>query len=117
MFMRNVEFAFNYHGILPQNVKFGYGNQDAAQDLDNAKLRTMRAEERAMRIKSGEISPEIARELAVAAGDLTQEQMDAMADYVPPADALTQAQAKNEALGPKVDKQEGGTPAASLSTA
>lgn len=117
MFMRNIEFAFNWHGILPQNVKFGYGNQDAAQDLDNAKLRVMRAEERAMRITSGEISPEVARMLALASGDLTQEQLDALSDYVAPSAQLATAQAKNEALGPKTDMQEGGTPAASTKTA
>lgn len=117
MWMRNFEFYLNYHGILPQNVTFTYGSQDSAQDLDNAKLRVMRAEERAMRITSGEISPEVARMLALESGDLTQDQMDALASYVAPSAQLATAQAKNEALGPKTDMQEGGTPAASVKTA
>lgn len=115
--MRNIEFAFNWHGILPQNVPFSFGNQDAAQDLDNAKLRVMRAEERAMRIKSGEISPEVARELAVAAGDLTQEQLDAMVDFETPDQQMAKAKMETDALKAKTDMQEGGTPAASVQTA
>lgn len=119
MWMRNLEFFFNWHGLLPQNVRFSYGSMDSAQDLDNAKLRTMRAEERAMRIKSGEISPEMARTLAVEAGDLTQEQADELKDYVPAEQqmAADELQAKSDALKMKTDMQEGGTPAASVRTA
>jgi hypothetical protein len=115
LFMRGVEFLMNYHGIMPANVTFTYGNQDAAQDLDNAKLRTLRAEERAMRIKSGEITPDTARELAVAAGDLTQEQADAMKGYVAPVPAPA-GQGTRDGGRPKTDMQEGGTPAVSTGT-
>ena len=66
-----------------------------------------------MRIKSGEIDEDTARELAVAAGDLTQEQADRMKGHTA---APTAAEAR-ATLGPKVDKQEGGTPAASIQTA
>ena len=31
-FMRSLEHLFNFHGILPQNVTFTFGTQDAAQD-------------------------------------------------------------------------------------
>lgn len=116
LFMRGMEFLMNFHGIMPANVTFGYGNQDAAQDLDNAKLRTLRAEERAMRIKSGEIDPKTARELAVAAGDLTQAQADVLADYVAPVPEPA-GQGTRDGGKPKTDGQQGGTPGASIQTA
>lgn len=116
MWMRNIEFWFNYHGILPQNVTFGFGSQDSAQDLDNAKLRVMRAEERAMRIKSGEIDEDAARELAVAAGDMTREQADALKGHAAPVPQPAGAGTRDGGK-PKTDNQEGGTPAASVQTA
>ena len=73
LFMKIIERAMNFTGVLPRNVKFVYGDQDITEDMDRTKLATMRAEERAIRIKSGEIDVRVARELAVAAGDLDEE--------------------------------------------
>lgn len=70
LFMKMVENKFNYHGILPRSVKMFYGDQDIAEDMQNARLRLTRAQERAVRIKSNEITPEMARQLAADAGDL-----------------------------------------------
>jgi hypothetical protein len=72
LFMTMLEHAFNFHGVFPSNIKFEFGDQDISEDLDKTKLQTMRAEERAMRIKSGEITPAVARQLAVATGDLDE---------------------------------------------
>lgn len=116
-FMRSLEFIFNYHGILPQGLTFAFGKQDAAQDLDDAKLRTLRAEERAMRIKSGELDEDTARLLAVAAGDLTQEQADALKGHKAVVAAPAGGPFGRDALGPKTDMQEGGNPAMSIQTA
>lgn len=73
LFMEMLEAQFNFHGIFPTNVTFIYGDQDASEDLDKTKLGNMRAENRAIRIKSGEISPLVARKLAVETGDLPEE--------------------------------------------
>lgn len=135
-FMRSVEFLFNYHGILPKGLEFAFGEPDSAQDLDNAKLRAMRAEERAMRIKSGEISPEVARLLARDAGDLPEEYLQQLESFVPMEMQMaqlqaetaanvaeTRASAKNDPSGSaqvgrsRVKKQEGNLPATSTRTA
>lgn len=137
-FMRSMEFLFNYHGILPQGLEFSYGEPDAAQDLDDAKLRAMRAEERAMRIKSGEISPEVARLLARDAGDLPEEYLPMLESYEPMEMQLASLQAesrqqmaqqapgaggRNDPSGgaqvgrSRVKLQAGGLPATSIKTA
>ncbi len=76
LFMSLIEQVFNYHGIMPPTVKFEFGDQDLDEDISNARVRQMRAQERKLRIESGEISPEVARLLAVEAGDLDD-------DYLP----------------------------------
>lgn len=72
LFMNLLEQKFNYHGILPRNVNFTFGDQDVAEDMQHARLRLTRAQERAERIKSLEIDPAMARQLAVDAGDLDE---------------------------------------------
>lgn len=123
LFMRGMEHLFNFHGLLPQNMTLMYGEQDAAQDLDHAKLSAMRADERAVRIKSGEISPEVARLLAVASGDLDEEMLLLLKDFKPPAEVAMEAKIETDkqkadaSLGPKTGHQEGGKPAVSTKTA
>lgn len=73
LFMNLLEQKFNYHGILPRNVNFLFGDQDVAEDMQHARLRKTRAEERAVRIASGEIDAAMARQLAVDSGDLDEE--------------------------------------------
>lgn len=73
LFMNLLEQKFNYHGILPRNVNFVFGDQDVAEDMQHARLRLTRAQERAERIKSGEIDAKMARQLAVDSGDLDEE--------------------------------------------
>lgn len=76
LFMTMIEQAFNFHGIMPPTVKFEFGDQDLDEDISNARVRQMRAQERKLRIESGELSPEVARLLAVETGDLDD-------DYIP----------------------------------
>lgn len=76
LFMATLEHIFNWLGILPTNVTFTYGDQDIAEDMERARLRVLRAEERATRIKSGELTPAVARQLAVDVGDLDAEYLD-----------------------------------------
>lgn len=74
LFVSMIEQAFNYHGIMPRTCEFKYGEQDEMADLELAEVRKARAQERQVRVMSGEINPEQARELAFAEGDLTEEQ-------------------------------------------
>lgn len=70
LFMNQMEFKINYNGILPSTVVFNFDDED----IENQKLRddaaAVRANTRATRIQSGEITPAIARQLATDDGDL-----------------------------------------------
>ena len=72
LFMSMIEQVFNFHGVLPQLVEFRFGDQDITEDTEQATLRKIRAEERAVRIGSGELTPEQARQIAVDVGDLDE---------------------------------------------
>jgi hypothetical protein len=69
-FMDMIVNSFVWRGIIPRNVEFEFVEQDLAAEADEAKLRKSRAEERAVRITSGEIDYETARILAERAGDM-----------------------------------------------
>lgn len=69
LFMSMLEHVFNFHGLLPSNVKFQFGDQDVAEDMQHARLTLNHAQELAARIMSMEITPEVARQIAVDRGD------------------------------------------------
>lgn len=73
-FMRQIEHIMNFHGIMPRNVTFAYGEQDIAENMEQAELRKRRAEEREIRLRSGEITIAVAQQMAYDAGDLTEEE-------------------------------------------
>jgi len=72
-FMRLLEDAFNFHGVMPKTVTFRFKDQDLGEEKANADIKKTRAEEREIRIASGEINDVLARQLAVDDGDLKQE--------------------------------------------
>jgi hypothetical protein len=78
LFMSLMETLFNFRGIMPDTVHFSFGEQDIAEDEGMANLRLLRANERAARIQSGEITVEIAQQMAVDVGDLDRRYMVAM---------------------------------------
>ena len=80
LFMKLLEHKFNYHGIMPRSVKFEFGDQDISEDMTKSRLRLNRAKTRSERIKSGEITPEIARQIAVDEGDLDPKYLKALAE-------------------------------------
>jgi hypothetical protein len=62
--------SFVWRGVIPRNIEFNFTEQDLAAEGDEAKLRKSRAEERAVRIQSGEIDFATARIIAEKAGDM-----------------------------------------------
>lgn len=70
--------------VLPSNVQFEFDEVDLADEMQQAKVRRERAEERAARIASGELLEIEARQLAVEAGDLPQEMFDENAEHFDP---------------------------------
>lgn len=83
VFMRTLENTFKFYGVMPQSVAFKFDDSDIALQLEDQKLSKTRAEERGIRIRGGEITPNVARQIALRQGDLTQEEFDAIPeDYV-----------------------------------
>jgi len=68
--MEMIVNSFKWRGVVPRNIEFKYIEQDLAAEADEAKLRKSRAEERAVRIQSGEIDYATARILAEKSGDM-----------------------------------------------
>lgn len=72
LFMRLLEQRFNMHGVMPTNVTFSFGEQDATANLELAKLRMIRAQTLTM-LASGDnpiITPAMARQIMLDDGDL-----------------------------------------------
>lgn len=59
-------------GIIPGNVKFRFLEQDLRSESEKANAAFTRSKDRAMRIKSGELTPAAARRLAVEQGDMPE---------------------------------------------
>ena len=74
LWMRWLQDLFKWHGIFPRTANFVFSEQDLSAELEEARLEQTRAQTRATRIQFGEITPEVARLLAVEDGDLTEEQ-------------------------------------------
>lgn len=72
LFMNKLARLFNFHGLLPPTVTFEFGRHDAADQMEQVELRRTRALEREIRVRSGEITTEVARQLAVDDGDLDE---------------------------------------------
>lgn len=78
LFMRMVETRMNYTGVLPRSCEFGYGEIDPEEESTRDEARERRARTRQIRIESGEITPEVARQLAIEDGDLKDEHLALM---------------------------------------
>ena len=76
LFMKLIENMMNNTGILPNSVVFSYSEQDVESAQEQARLKGIRAKTRREQLESGEITIDIARELALEQDDLTQEQFN-----------------------------------------
>lgn len=73
LFQSQITQKFNFHGIMPRTCRFSFGDAFSDETAADAQAAKTRAEERKIRIESGEITPAIARQIAVDAGDLPQD--------------------------------------------
>lgn len=76
LFMKMLEHAFNFYGIMPRNVTFKYDEQDTASDMEQAMLRKTRAETRNLYVMNGTLTAEAVRQQMLDDGELTQEEFD-----------------------------------------
>jgi len=80
LFMDMTANAINFRGILPESVRFKYIERDPQQELAEESVKKARAETRQIMIKSGEISPQISRQISADDGDLRLKYLDAMGE-------------------------------------
>lgn len=78
LFMSTIEHQFNFLGIIPDNVNFIYGEQDAAVDLDKQRVSLMRAQELALLVKAGILTPEIAAQILADEGRINYKYLKVM---------------------------------------
>ncbi len=67
--------AFRQLAVIPKSVTFGYEERDAAAEQETANVKSTRAATRAARVASGEITVQVARNIAQDDGDLNPEYM------------------------------------------
>lgn len=84
LFMNMIRDVFKWYGVIPRNADFLFREQDIGADKERAELAEIRARERALRIKSAEITPEVARIIAMRTDDLEQEDIDYMMAHAEP---------------------------------
>lgn len=75
LWMKLVSEAVNFY-VLPDDLEYEWDEQDVDQDKAEADVRSIRGLDRKARIESQEITPEVARMIALRDGDLTQEEFD-----------------------------------------
>jgi hypothetical protein len=84
LFMGILEHQFNFHGLMPDTVHFGYGEQDLMEDERKAALSKQRAERLRLLVGRGTdqpiLPPEIARQLMEDEGDLSEDYLVAMGE-------------------------------------
>lgn len=78
LWMKLIEQKLNFHGVIPRPVTFEFNETDPEQESTQAETSKTRAEARKLQVESGEIDAAGARQLALDAGDISQELADEM---------------------------------------
>lgn len=86
LYMEMLQEKFNYFGLLPRNVWMEFEEVDTTEEMERDTAAARRAKTRADRIQSQEITPEVARQIAVDQGDLDPRYLKMMQeqDVTPP---------------------------------
>lgn len=77
IFMKIIEQAMNW-SVLPEDVEFRFDEMDIEADKAVAEAKQTRANTRKLRLDSGELTPEVARQIAYEEGDLTAEELETL---------------------------------------
>lgn len=112
LYMSQMEEKFNFTGLLPEDVTMQYGEVDSAEEMQRDTAMARRAMTRAQRINSQEITPEIARQIAVDEGDLDAAYLDMISEEDVTPGVNVDDRTSNMGFGrePKVTAMETGTP-------
>ena len=85
-FMKAIEYAFNFHGVVPRTVTFRYDEPDVAQDLETADLEKRHAETDKVYVETAVLDPQAVRQRMLDRGEISQEEFDrlqAVGDITP----------------------------------
>lgn len=103
LFMKMISHAINFR-IFPKNARFTYTEQDLQAEKQLADIKFTRAQERQVRITSGEITPQVARQLANDAGDLPLELLVLMGEEDVTEDVMVNDEVQNSSLNSDTGK-------------
>lgn len=76
LFMKLIEHAFAFHGVIPRSVTFHYDEQDTAADKEKADLRQTRADIFGTYIGALKMPYQVVWQMMADEGDITQEQLE-----------------------------------------
>jgi len=94
MWVKQLEHKFRLYGVIPANITFAFGERDAVEEAQRSAIEEARARTRAARIQSGEITLQVARQIASDDGDLKPEYLAVMSETdVTPSVSLTDTSA------------------------
>lgn len=80
LFMKTLEHAFNWHGVMPKNVEFTFGEQDKGEQYENLLLMKELALTLQILIEAGAITTQVARQILADKGYLDQAYLELMGD-------------------------------------
>jgi hypothetical protein len=78
LYMEQMLEIFNYKGLLPRSVWMEFEETDRTEEMQRDMAAARRAQSRSERINSGEITPQVARQIAVDEGDLDPAYLEMM---------------------------------------
>lgn len=76
LFQNNVKQKFAYAGILPKGYTLEYTDQDLGETLQKEEVTFKRRQSRAIAIQSGEMTDEVATEIAIEEGSIPEKYRD-----------------------------------------
>lgn len=80
-FMKLVEQAFTFHGVIPQSVKFTYDEQDVAADQEKADLVKTQTETFQLFVTGLSMPHQVVWQMMSDAGIITQQQLDMLGQH------------------------------------
>lgn len=112
-FTKMIVRAFRQQTVTPKSVTMGFEERDAIAEQETATVQSTRAETRAQRIQSGEITAQVARNIAQDDGDLKPEYMPLLEEADANADITISDEESATAINEDVnDAQDGKRPVA-----
>lgn len=80
LFMKTLEHALNWHGVMPKNVTFSFGEQDNGAKYEKVLLMKEYALTLQIMVEAGIITDQVARQMMADEGFLDQTYLDLMGE-------------------------------------